>query len=151
MTGYGKPWKPQFLWGKSPSPSHSLAPFPPFDNEDRDKVELKFMTTRKSTTFDRVFPRALWAWIRLSLIMVKVVLTHGHVPSNMFRWNIARGTTDPEIDSVTWITFSNNMDLLHLVQIWPPDGATCIGCKFGPQMAPLALVTNLTTRWCNLH
>ena len=29
--------------------------------------------------------------------------------------NIARGTTDPEIDSVTWIKFSNNMDLLHLL------------------------------------
>ena len=38
--------------------------------------------------------------------------------------NIARGTTDPEIDSVTWVKFSNNMDLLHLLQIWPPDGAT---------------------------
>ena len=39
--------------------------------------------------------------------------------------NIARGTTDPEIDSVTWIKFSNNMDLLHLLQILPLDGATC--------------------------
>ena len=29
--------------------------------------------------------------------------------------NIARGTTDPEIDSVTWIKFSNNMALLALV------------------------------------
>ena len=28
------------------------------------------------------------------------------------RINIARGTTDPEIDSVTWIKFSNNMDIL---------------------------------------
>ena len=37
--------------------------------------------------------------------------------------NIARGTTDPEIDSVTWIEFSNNM-------------------------APLA---NLPTRWRQLH
>ena len=36
--------------------------------------------------------------------------------------NIARGTTDPEIDSVTWIKFSNNM-------------------------APLALIANLATRW----
>ena len=35
--------------------------------------------------------------------------------------NIARGTTDPEIDSVTWIKFSNK--------------------------APLALVANLATRW----
>ena len=39
--------------------------------------------------------------------------------------NIARCTTDPEIDSVTWIKFSNNM-------------------------APLALVAYLTTRWRHL-
>ena len=29
---------------------------------------------------------------------------------------------------------------LHKLQIWPPDGAICISCKFGHQMAPLALV-----------
>ena len=40
--------------------------------------------------------------------------------------NIARGTTDPEIDSVTWIKFINNM-------------------------APLALVAYLATRWRHLH
>ena len=38
--------------------------------------------------------------------------------------NIARGTTDPEIDSVT---------------------------KFGNHMASLALVANLTIRWRYLH
>ena len=40
--------------------------------------------------------------------------------------NIARGTTDPEIDSMTWTKFGNNM-------------------------APLALVANLATRWRHLH
>ena len=40
--------------------------------------------------------------------------------------NIASGTTDPEIDSVTWIKFINNM-------------------------APLALVAYLATRWRHLH
>ena len=40
--------------------------------------------------------------------------------------NIARGTTDPEIDSVTWI-------------------------KLGHNMAPLTLVANLATRWPHLH
>ena len=66
--------------------------------------------------------------------------------------NIARGTTDPEIDSVTWIKFSKNMAPLALVanlptrwrhlyssQMWPPDGAFCIFCKFGHQIEPLAL------------
>ena len=43
-----------------------------------------------------------------------------------FPINIARGTTDPEIDSVT-------------------------GTKFGNNMAPLALVVNLTTVWRHLH
>ena len=85
--------------------------------------------------------------------------------------NIARGTTDPEIDPVTWIKFSNNITPLALVrppaplalvanfsirwrhlnklQIWPRDGATCISCNFDHQMAPLALVANLATRWCH--
>ena len=40
--------------------------------------------------------------------------------------NIAKGTTDPEIDSVTWIKFSNNM-------------------------VPLSLVAILATRWRHLH
>ena len=40
--------------------------------------------------------------------------------------NIARGTTDPEIDSVT-------------------------GTKVGNNMAPLALVANLATSWRHLH
>ena len=32
---------------------------------------------------------------------------------------------------------------LHWLQNWPPDGATYISCKFGHQMALLALVANL--------
>ena len=48
-----------------------------------------------------------------------------HNPPILFP-NIARGTTDPEIDSVNWIKFSNNM-------------------------APLALVAYLATRWHHLH
>ena len=38
--------------------------------------------------------------------------------------NIARGTTDPEIDSITWTKFSDHM---------------------------AALVTNLATRWHYMH
>ena len=53
--------------------------------------------------------------------------------------NIARGTTDPEIDSVTWTKFSDH-------KAWSADGATCISSKFGHQMAKLALVINLATR-----
>ena len=39
--------------------------------------------------------------------------------------NIARGTTDPEIDSETWTKLGNNM-------------------------APLAFIANLATRWRHL-
>ena len=42
----------------------------------------------------------------------------------------------------------------YLKQIWPTCNAICI-CKlhykFGHQMAPLPLVTNLATRWCHRH
>ena len=53
--------------------------------------------------------------------------------SNMCFENIARGTTDPEIDSVTWIKFSNNMAPRALVAYLPTDGTIWIGSKFGHQ------------------
>ena len=74
-------------------------------------------------------------------------------PSTPTTWgqNIARGTTDPEIDSVTWIELGNKIAPLtlvaywatrwrhlHYLQIWPTDGAIYISCNFGLQMAPLA-------------
>ena len=34
---------------------------------------------------------------------------------------------------------------------WVCWATTWIGCKFGHQMAPLALITNLATRWRYLH
>ncbi len=40
---------------------------------------------------------------------------------------------------------------LRELQSWPPDGTTRISHKVVHQMAPLALVPNLTTRWCQLH
>ena len=62
----------------------------------------------------------------------------------------------------------------HEFQIWPPGGATCIGCKFGHQVAPqyisfkfghqmtqvadlstrwhhITCFANLATSWCHLH
>ena len=61
--------------------------------------------------------------------------------------NIARGTTDPEIDSVTWTNFVNNMAPLALVA----NLATCISCIFGHQVTQRGLVQNLVMRWCHLH
>ena len=37
------------------------------------------------------------------------------------------------------------------MQNCPPDGAICISSKFVHQMAPLALVANLATRYRHLH
>ena len=63
---------------------------------------------------------------------------------------------------MNWIKFSNNVTPLALVaylatrwrhlqklQIWSPDGATCICCKFDHQMAQLA--QKLVIRWHHLH
>ena len=59
--------------------------------------------------------------------------------------NIARGTTDPEIDSVTWTKFGNNMTPLTFVTNLTTSATCNISCKFGHQIAPLALVANLAT------
>ena len=56
------------------------------------------------------------------IILFVVQIKH----KNMRLKNIARSTTDPEIDSVTWIELGNNM-------------------------APLILVANVATRWRHLH
>ena len=54
--------------------------------------------------------------------------------------NIARGTTDPGYSILNLSYLSIKIECyLHWLKIWPPDGATCISCKFGHQMAPLAL------------
>ena len=66
----------------------------------------------------------------------QIVLFWGNFPKN-----IARGTTDPEIDSETWTKLGNNMAPLALIA----NLTTCIRCKFDHQMAPLALITILTT------
>ena len=40
---------------------------------------------------------------------------------------------------------------LNCLSTWPPDGTTCISCRFGQQLALLELVTSLVTKWCHLH
>ena len=44
-----------------------------------------------------------------------------------------------------------NIALKKGVPHQPPDGETCIGCKFDHQMALCALVVKLATRWRYLH
>ena len=41
--------------------------------------------------------------------------------------------------------------LRNLDWTWQQYGTTYISCKFGHQMAPLALVANMATRWRHLH
>ena len=84
--------------------------------------------------------KSLWRWWSFSFIRM-----------NKLRVNIARGTTDPEIDSVTWTNLATRWRNLHQLKIWPQDGATYISCKFGHQMVPLALFANSATRWHQLH
>ena len=55
-----------------------------------------------------------------------IFATSGWPRQKLFAKNIARGTTDPEIESVTWIKLGNNM-------------------------APHTLVANLANRWRHLH
>ena len=63
----------------------------------------------------------------------------------LLKKNIARGTTDPEIDSVTWIKFINNMAPLAVVAYLATRWRHIKyinDCKFGHQEAPLASVAN---------
>ena len=52
--------------------------------------------------------------------------------------------------TTTWhiyITVSNLVMRCYHLHICPPDDTTCASCKVGHLMAPLALVTKLSTRW----
>ena len=40
---------------------------------------------------------------------------------------------------------------MHWLQIWPPDGTTCISYKLDHQVESLASVAKLSTRWRHLH
>ena len=67
-----------------------------------------------------------------------------------------RGTTDPWVDTKTGGTLQqanlvNRWHHMHMLEIQPQSGTTCISKKFGHQMAPFALVRNLATKWCHLH
>ena len=53
------------------------------------------------------------------------------------------------IASLTWIISPAKNQ--HWFQFWSPGGAICISCKIVHQMAPLALVPNLATRWSHMH
>ena len=59
------------------------------------------------------------------LVVAEIRSQHGRQVRTKRRGNIARGTTDPEIDSETWTELGNNM-------------------------APLALIANLAIRWRHL-
>ena len=52
--------------------------------------------------------------VMISMTMIMMIDTP-FLNNSMLKLNIARGTTDPEIDSVTWIKLGNNMALLTLV------------------------------------
>ena len=62
------------------------------------------------------------------------------------------------IDSISWVNILARIvqdwfqwHYLNWLQIWSLDDANCIRSKFCQQMAPLALVQNLVTRWSHFH
>ena len=93
------------------------------------------------------------------------------VPWSVIHKTLPEAQRTQGIESITWVNLSTRIvwnwfqwNFLNWLQIWPPDGATCIGCqfchrmhhlhidsKFDHQMAPIALVPYLTTRWHHLH
>ena len=85
-----------------------------------------------------------------------------HSDLSLSELNIATGTTDlgywvhnlrnffqPKLFQIH--LSQNQMTLLARLSIWPPDGATCIGCKFGHQVAQPAITATLATRCYHLH
>ena len=88
------------------------------------------------------------------------------VPWSLFHKTLPEAQRTQGIESITWVNLSTRIvwnwfqwNFLNWLQIWPPDGATCIGCqfchrmhhlhidsKFDHQMAPIALVPYLTTK-----
>ena len=134
---------------------------------------------KTSSTGQSVFDLSiLWFFMKVAL-----VLFHLYLPCFLldlsFLWFFIliflrnKKETLPEaqrtqgIESITWVNLSTRIvwnwfqsNFLNWLQIWPPDGATCICCqfchrmhhlhidsKFDHQMAPIALLANLPTRW----
>ena len=68
---------------------------------------------------------------------------------------VLTGKPTQGIASLTWVLHYSQKwppdETFALLQIWPPDGVTCITYNICHQMAPFALVANLTTRWRHLH
>ena len=125
-------------------------------------VRIFFVKADFLLNTDFVFPVlhvSIWAAASSQVKKEKRMITEFYhasffcVASALFRdicENIARGTTDPEIDSMTCTKFGHHMATLalvanlatrwrhlHKLQIWPLDGTTCISCKFAHQMVPL--------------
>ena len=67
-----------------------------------------------------------------------------HVPQTLPEAQRTQG-----IESITSEIFFS-LSYFKLIQS-EPDGAICIGYKFGHQMVLHTLFVNLATRWCYLH
>ena len=81
-------------------------------------------------------------------------LPHKELSRKGYKQTLPEAQRTQKLTQWLGIKFSNNMAPLAFkfsCIYWAPDGATCISCKFGHQMAPLAIVINLTTRWHHLH
>ena len=88
-----------------------------------------------------------------SVVPLAMFLSHFHFHFLTFIFSLSLSLFHFHLTS-TWniyITVSNLVMICYHLNIWPPDDTTCASCKVGHLMAPLALVTKLTTRWRHLH
>ena len=51
------------------------------------------------------------------------------------------------VGAVLRLNLATTWHHLHWLQVWPPDAAICFSCKFGHQMAPLALPHCNALQW----
>ena len=129
---------------------------------------LKDYVTSECTGFARQ-DESLWEDLALSQTGSRLPLHWGRKPDKIIiNINISIASKNNNIihkhcqrhknGPITWVNLSARIvqnrfqwHYLNWLQIWSLDGATCIRSKFGHQMAPLALVTNLVTRWRHMH
>ena len=134
-----------------------------------------------------------WTWVHKELLTVYgnfspkdqfniLNVKHKYILTSEEK-NLTRGTTEPGywvfnlnylVDQIEFVSILDNssfrLDCVGWLQIWPPDGATCIdykfhhqlqlwplggatciGWKLGHQVVPLAFVQHLVIRWRHLH
>ena len=124
-----------------PLPPDTTYPQPPRDDKDKytQKDKYKAKDARNSSVLMYIGCNTLWL----------IPFVHQYKDKDKDKYNKhCQRHNGPR----NWLhNLATIWRHLHILQIWPPDGATCITCKYGQQMAPFTLVANLASRWRHLH